>query len=117
MALKRIGRYLKLTWEHGLILKPTKALNVDAYPDADFAGLYGYEDGLDPTCTFNRNGFTIAVAYCPVFWQSKLQTETALSTIEAEVLAFVACCRELFPILDLVDQIGDAVGLRHEERC
>ncbi len=44
VALKRIGRYLKLTQDKGLIMKPTKSLNIDAYPDADFAGLYGYED-------------------------------------------------------------------------
>ncbi|KAL7460733.1 hypothetical protein ACHAXS_001177 [Conticribra weissflogii] len=117
IALKRIGRYLKLTKDKGLILKPTQALNVDAYPDADFAGLYGYEDGADPTCTRSRMGFTIAVADCPVFWQSKLQTETALSTMEAEVVAFVACCRELFPFVDIVDQIGNAVGLSRKERC
>ena len=117
MALKRIGRYLKLTRDKGLILKPTKALNMDAYPDADFSGLYRYEDGADPTCTRIRTGFTIAVANCPIFWQSKLQTETALSTMEAEVVAFVACCRELFPIIDLVDQIGDAAGVSPEEVC
>ncbi|KAL7461142.1 hypothetical protein ACHAXS_001569, partial [Conticribra weissflogii] len=85
--------------------------------DADFAGLYRYKDGADPTCTRSRTGFTIAVADCPVFWQSKLQTETALSTMEAEVVAFVACCRELFPNVDIVDQIGNAVGLSHEETC
>ncbi|KAL7469876.1 hypothetical protein ACHAXS_010138, partial [Conticribra weissflogii] len=116
-ALKQIGRYLKLTRDRGLILRPTNALNVDAYPDADFAGLNRYEDGTDPTCTRSRTGFTIMVADCPVFWQSKLQTETALSTMEAEVVAFVSCCRELFPILDIVDQIGDAVGLQKEEQC
>lgn len=117
VALKRIGRYLKLTKDKGLILTPSKSLNVDAYPDADFAGLYGYENVQDPTCTRSRTGFTITVADCPVFWQSKLQTETALSTMEAEVVAFVSCCRELCPILDLVDQIGDAVGLQQEEMC
>ncbi len=58
---------MKLTKDKGLILKPTQALNVDAYPDANFAGLYGYEDGADPTCTRSRMGFKIAVADCPVF--------------------------------------------------
>ena len=107
---------MKLTRDKGLILKPTWALNVDAYPDTDFAGLYGYEDGADPTCTRSRMGFTIVVADCPVFWQSKLQTETALYTMEAEVVAFVACCRELFLSIDIVDQIGNAVRLKREER-
>jgi len=34
-------------------------------------------------------------ADCPVFWQSKLQTEMALSTMEAKIIALSACCREL----------------------
>ena len=49
-ALKLIGRYLLKMCNKGLILKPTRALDIDAYPDADFAGLYGYEDSLDPIC-------------------------------------------------------------------
>ena len=50
-ALKQIGRYLKATRDRGLVMKPTGKLNVDAYPDADFAGLYGYEKPSDPACT------------------------------------------------------------------
>ena len=49
-ALKLIGRYLLKTRDIGLILNPTRELNIDAYPDSDFAGLYGYEDSLDPVC-------------------------------------------------------------------
>ena len=53
----------------------------------------------------------ITVASCPVLWQSKLQTETALSTMEAEIVALVHSCRELFPIMDMVTVLGPAVGL------
>ncbi len=44
VTLKRIGRYLKLTWYKGMNLKPPKHLKIVAYYNADFAGLYGYED-------------------------------------------------------------------------
>ncbi len=37
--------------------------------------------------------------------------------MKTEVVVFVACCRELFPILDLVDHIGDVVGLKRQEWC
>ncbi len=50
-------------------------------------------------------------ADCPVFWQSKLQTETALLTIEAEIIALSACCRELFPIMDMVSSVTKSVKL------
>lgn len=111
-ALKLIGRYLLATRDKGLVLTPTKELNVDAYPDADFAGLYGYEDSLDPVCVRSRTGFVINVANCPVLWKSSLQTETATSTMEAEVIAMSSCCRELMPIIDMVNEVGTAVGLK-----
>ena len=53
----------------------------------------------------------INVANCSVLRKSSLQTETATSTMEAEVIALAACCRELMPILDIVEEIGEAVGL------
>ena len=43
LALKRIGRYLKATATRGMVINPTSELSIDAYPDADFAGMYGYE--------------------------------------------------------------------------
>ena len=58
----------------------------------------------------------INVANCPVLWKSTLQTEEATSTMHAELVALAACCQDLPPILDLVDEIGDAVGLAQTER-
>ncbi|KAL7474019.1 hypothetical protein ACHAW6_000019 [Cyclotella cf. meneghiniana] len=39
--LKHIGQYLKVTRDKGLILRLTGMLKVNAYPDANFTGLYG----------------------------------------------------------------------------
>ena len=111
VAIKRIGCYLIGTSDKGMILNPTTTLNIDAYPDADFAGLYDYKDTNEPVCVRSCTGFVITVANCPVFWSSKLQTETVLSTMEAETVALGSCCRELFPIIDLVTEIVDAVGM------
>ncbi len=47
----------------------------------------------------------------PILWQSKLQTEAALSTMGAEIIALVACCRELFPIIDMVTSLTSSVHL------
>jgi hypothetical protein len=38
-ALKRIGHYLKGTLTKGLILNPSKTININCYPDSDFVGL------------------------------------------------------------------------------
>lgn len=112
MALKRLARYLKLTEDRGLVLNPnSEVCKIDGYPDADFAGMYGVEKPDDPACVKSRTGFIITFADCPVLWVSKLQTETALSTMEAEIIALAHCCRELFPIIDITMSLGDAVGL------
>ena len=111
LALKLIGRYLLATRDKGLVLTTPKELNIAAYPDSDFTGLWGHEDSLDPTCVRSQTGFVINVANCPVLWKSTLQTLTATSTMEAEVVALATCCRELMPIIDLVESVGKAVGL------
>ena len=53
----------------------------------------------------------ITFANCAVHWQSKLQTQTAQSTMEAEIIALAHSCRELFPIIDMSHALGAAVGL------
>mmetsp|Transcript_17941 Transcript_17941/g.30302 ORF Transcript_17941/g.30302 Transcript_17941/m.30302 type:complete len:232 (-) Transcript_17941:1082-1777(-) len=115
-ALIRIGQYLKGTRDKGLILTPTSSvLNVEAYPDADFGGLYGHENPTDPACVKSRTGFVIKAANCPVLWKSQLQSsKTALSTMEAEITALAHCCRELFPIIDMVKTIGKIYGLEEQ---
>ncbi len=85
LALKRIGRYLKKNSDHRMVMNPSSDVcKIDAYPDADFAGMYGHEDCTDPACAKICNRFIITFAECPVFWLSKLQTETALSTMETK---------------------------------
>ena len=87
-ALKRIGRYLVGTKTKGLILDPKRNdLGIDLYVDADFAGLWSYEDPQDPSCVKSRTGFVIQIAGCPVMWASRLQQEIALSTMQAEYTA------------------------------
>ncbi len=51
------------------------------------------------------------VAICPIVWQSKLQSETALSTMEAEIVALAHSCCKLFPIMDGVSIMSKAIGI------
>jgi len=111
-ALIRIGRYLKGTLDKGLILRPSKDFKIDCYPDADFAGLWTRDDKQDPHCVRSRTGYVINLANCPVLWKSKLQTEIALSTMEAEYVALSASCKELFPLIDLTTELTSTIGLK-----
>ncbi len=111
-ALKQIGHYLKTTANKGLIMKPSeKLLKIDSFPDAIFAGIYGHKAMDDPVCVISRTGYLIMVANCPIMWQSKLQSETTLSTMEAEVIAIAHSNCKLFPNIDGISIMGKAIGL------
>ena len=56
-------------------------------------------------------GYVINVGDCPVMWKSKLQRETALSTMEAKIVVLAHSCRELFPIMDMVESMSKVFGL------
>ena len=66
LALKRIGRYLKGTATRRMVINPTRELNIDAYPDANFSGMYLHENHTDPACAKSRTGFVIVFVGVPV---------------------------------------------------
>ena len=116
IALERIGQYLKHTQDEGLVLKPNhEHLNVDCFVDADFAGLWPYEDKQDPSCVKSRTGFTLCIANCPVIWTSKLQTDIATSTMEAEYNALSLAMKSVIPLQDLLRTIGKGIGMTNEQ--
>jgi len=93
-----------------MVMNPSSGVcKIDAYLDADFAGMYGHEEHTDPACAKSQTGFVITFADCPVFWQSKLQTETALLMMKAKIIALSACCKVLFPIMDMVSSVTKSV--------
>ena len=85
-AIKHICRYLQGVKGRGLPFKPNSSLGLDLYVDANFAGLWSYEDDQDPVCFKSRTAYMITLGGCPISWSSKLQTEIALSTTEAEFI-------------------------------
>jgi len=110
-ALKRIGRYLKGTLDKGLILDPTDDLSVDCYPDADFAGLWGHEDPQDPHSVRSRTGYIITLSGCPILWKSSMQNLVALSSMESEYVSLSTACRDLFPLIDLIKELGGCLDI------
>ena len=51
-----------------------------------------------------------------MLWQSTLQMEIALSAIESEFVALSISCKDLFPIMDLVKEIGTFFDLPIEDK-
>ncbi len=111
IAVRRIVRYLKGTQNKGYILRPTASRTLDCYVDADFAGLWSPDLAEDPISVKSRTGYVITFANCPVLWSSKLQTEIALSTTEAEYIAMSQSARDLLPMRDLLHEFAAATKL------
>ena len=93
-------------------MKPgnTEEMKIDAYVDADFAGLWGHEERDDPTSVKSRTGFVIFISNCPVLWNSKLQPEIATSTMEAEYNALSLSMREIIPLREVCREIDRNIG-------
>lgn len=103
-AVHRIGRYLAGTSDKGIIMKPTH-LDFQVYADADYSGLWDRRTAQDdPTTAKSRTGFVIMFAGCPIIWISRLQTEIALSTTEAEYIALSESLRHVIPLMNLMDE-------------
>jgi hypothetical protein len=109
-AVKQIVRYLAGTKDQGMTLKPKRDLAVDCYVDADFAGLWKAEDDQDPLCVKSRTGYVLMLANCPLSWVSKMQTEIAVSTMEAEYIALSQAMRDLIPLRELVKEVARSLG-------
>ena len=114
--LKQIGRYLKRTEDKGMQINPMRdgKLHMECYADADFAGLWGQEDAHDPHCVRSRTGYIIMLNKCPILWKSQLQTEIAMSTMEAEYVALSAACRDVLPLIRLTTELGNRYGLSRD---
>jgi hypothetical protein len=106
LAIMRIGRYLCNNCERGVIYKVDKTKGIEVYVDADFAGGWVSADADNADNVFSRTGFVICYANCPLIWCSKLQTEIALSTAEAEYIAMSHALRDTIPIQNLVKEVS-----------
>jgi hypothetical protein len=104
-ALIWLGRYLAGTKDKGLIFKPSEQ-SFDCHVDADFAGNWDRTEAPnDPDTARSRSGDVINYAGCPILWASKLQTQVALSTTEAEYIALSTALRDTIPLMELIQEM------------
>lgn len=61
--------------------------------DADFAGTWHQEFAHLCDSVLSQTGLVITYCGCPITWSSKLQSEIALSTTEAEYIALSMAMR------------------------
>jgi len=99
-------KYLRETRKDGLILDPRIDKSLEVYADADFAGNWNKATAAsDASTAKSRSGFVITFAGCPILWSSKLQTQIALSTTEAEYISLSESLRSAIPLMHILDEI------------
>ena len=101
-------RYLKKTRDLGLHFKPDPTKGFECYCDADFSGLWNKAFApVDPSTSKSRSGWIIFYAGCPISWASKLQSQVALSTTEAEYIAMSQALRDIIPIMGSLQEMRE----------
>ena len=97
-------------------IQPTTKNTLDCWVDADFVGLYGKENPQDPSSTRSQTGYVICLGDNPVFWQSKLQTITALHTMETEYIATSGAMKSLLFLQRVHKEICTGFGLPFDSK-
>jgi hypothetical protein len=105
-AILYLVRYLKKSQELGIHFNPKPEKGFDCYCDADFSGNWTSTIAdVDPSTSKSCSEWAIFYAGCPIIWASKLQTQTALSTTEAEYIAMSMSLRDVIPIMELIQEM------------
>ena len=94
-----------------MIYAPDPKRGLEVWVDADFAGGWDPSEADNADNVYSHTGFVIYYAGCPVFWQSKLQTEIALSTAEAEYILMSQSLRETIPLATLMREMNEIFPL------
>ena len=71
----------------------------------------------NPENVLSRTGYIISIHGCPVTWTSKLQSEIALSTAEAEYIALSQSTCEIIPLMNLLKELNSVLdfGMKDDD--
>ena len=109
-AIKRIGRYLLRTRNKGYYIKPDSEKGFECYVDASYLGDWDKSIAMDdPATAKSRGAFIVKYAGVPIFWQSKILTQIALSSSEAEYIALSGAARYVLSMMFLMEEINEKI--------
>ncbi|KAJ4712638.1 Retrovirus-related Pol polyprotein from transposon TNT 1-94 [Melia azedarach] len=97
-AVKRIFRYLKGTFDVGLIYGGDTQCLVTGFSDSDYAG--------DVDSRRSMTGYVFTLGSSVVSWKATLQPTVTLSTTEAEYMALTEAAKEGIWLKGLVSDLG-----------
>jgi hypothetical protein len=108
MAILYFVCYLKKTRDLELKFKPDTKKDFECYCDANFSGNWNKAfASVDPSTAKSQSGWIILYAGCLVSWASKLQSQVALSTTEAEYIAMSQSLCDVIPVMNLLQEIRE----------
>lgn len=101
-ALKQILRYLKSTYNYGLVYKKQEKADyiLKGYCDSDY--------GTDENDRKSVSGYCFFVNDCLISWNSKKQSTVAKSTVEAEYQALPVAISEGIWLRNILQELGHA---------
>jgi hypothetical protein len=107
-AIIYLVQYLKATRHLGLQFMPDPSKGFQCYCNTDFSGKWNKEFApTDPSTAKSRSGWIIFYANCPIIWASKLQSQVALSTTEAEYIAMSMALCDVIPLMELLKEMQE----------
>ena len=107
-AVMRLSSYLRDTKDKGMIMKP-KNTGFKVYVDADFAGGFNKHQTEDPATAKSRTVYHVMFNNCLIYLHSKLQTEIALSTTEAEYICLSQALRRVIVIMRFFKELSKKI--------
>jgi hypothetical protein len=114
VAVNSIMWYLKEAKTQGVMFKPDKSDQVECYGDADFNGLHSVEDGQETISVKSHTVDVVLFSGVPILLVSKMQTQIALSNMEAEYIALSKSMRNLIMVREILKEIKSCVFLENE---
>ena len=105
-AVLRVCCYLRDTRDKGMIMKPKKGRGFEVYADADFAGGFNKHNAEDTATAKSRTCYHIMFNGCLIYTHSKLQTEIALNTTEAEYICLSQALRTVIVLIRFFKELS-----------
>lgn len=107
-AIMRLCAYLRDTKDKGMIMNP-KNTGFKVYADADFAGGFNKHQTEDSATAKSRTAYHIMFNDCVIYSHSKLQTEIALSTTEAEYICLSQALRTVIVLMRFFKELSKKI--------
>ncbi|XP_071708988.1 secreted RxLR effector protein 161-like [Rutidosis leptorrhynchoides] len=99
LAAKRVLRYIKSTFDYGLVYGKHSNQGLKVYTDSDYA-----RDAEDRRCT---SGYVCLLSGAAICWSSRKQDIVTLLSTEAEYVAATACACHSMWLKGLLGDMGE----------